>query len=180
MGAFLLRGDIRPRAPPRANGWLPRGLSSRGLHHRGLRGKRLGQTLLNRGGGDGDRFGRDPSFRLGLVNGADAHASACSLLRQCGRGLAYRRRRNKNSISCDNVNHIYKDTKNTFWIATNDGLNKFDFTKKQFYAYTEKDGLLNSYIYAALPDNEPDRGTSCISLTRQPLASQSVIVALQM
>ncbi len=59
---------------------------------------------------------------------------------------------NKNSISSNSVNSIYKDKNNIFWIATSNGLNKFDFKKKQFIVYTEKDGLPNSYIYDVLPD----------------------------
>lgn len=66
----------------------------------------------------------------------------------------YQHRDNKNSISSDNVNHIFRDAAGYYWISTNYGLNKFDPAKKQFLAYTEKDGLLNSYIYAALKDTD--------------------------
>ncbi len=66
----------------------------------------------------------------------------------------YKHIENKNSISSNNVNHIYKDNAGIYWISTNYGFNKFDKAKKQFLVYTEKDGLLNSYIYAAIPDYE--------------------------
>lgn len=66
----------------------------------------------------------------------------------------YQHQDNKNSISSNSVNHIFRDRAGYYWISTNYGLNKFDAAKKQFLVYTEKDGLLNSYIYAALPDNE--------------------------
>lgn len=59
---------------------------------------------------------------------------------------------NKNSISSNSVNNIYKDQNGVFWIATSNGLNKFDLKKKNFTIYTEKDGLPNSYIYDVIPD----------------------------
>jgi ligand-binding sensor domain-containing protein/serine phosphatase RsbU (regulator of sigma subunit) len=58
----------------------------------------------------------------------------------------------KNSISSNLVNSIYKDTKGIFWIATNNGLNRFDTKKKEFLVYTEKDGLPNNYVYDVIPD----------------------------
>ena len=59
---------------------------------------------------------------------------------------------NKNSISSNSVNNIYKDPKGIYWISTSNGLNKFDYKTKQFTIYTEKDGLPNSYIYDVIPD----------------------------
>ncbi|MFN8116928.1 MAG: two-component regulator propeller domain-containing protein [Bacteroidia bacterium] len=61
---------------------------------------------------------------------------------------------NKNSISSNSINNIYKDKNGIFWIATSNGLNKFDFKKKNFTVYTEKDGLPNSYIYDVIPDKD--------------------------
>jgi ligand-binding sensor domain-containing protein len=61
---------------------------------------------------------------------------------------------NRNSISSNSVNNIYKDINGIFWIATHNGLNKFDLKKKNFTVYTEKDGLPNSYIYDVIPDKE--------------------------
>lgn len=61
---------------------------------------------------------------------------------------------NKNSISSNSINNIYKDRNGIFWIATSNGLNKFDFKKKHFTIYTEKDGLPNSYIYDVIPDKD--------------------------
>ncbi|MES2567118.1 MAG: two-component regulator propeller domain-containing protein [Bacteroidota bacterium] len=59
---------------------------------------------------------------------------------------------NKNSISSNSINNIYKDRNGIFWIATSNGLNKFDIKKKHFTVYSEKDGLPNSYIYDVMPD----------------------------
>ncbi len=65
---------------------------------------------------------------------------------------SYKHLENKNSISSNAVNNIYKDPKGFFWIATSNGLNKFDPVKKHFTVYSEKDGLPNSYIYDVIPD----------------------------
>jgi len=59
---------------------------------------------------------------------------------------------NRNSISSNSINNIYRDKNGIFWIATSNGLNKFDLKKKNFTVYTEKDGLPNSYIYDVIPD----------------------------
>lgn len=61
---------------------------------------------------------------------------------------------NKNSISSNSVNDIYKDLNGVYWIGTNNGLNKFNYSSKKFIVYSEKDGLPNSYIYAVIPDNK--------------------------
>lgn len=61
---------------------------------------------------------------------------------------------NRNSISSNSINNIYKDKNGIFWIATSNGLNQFDLKKKNFTVYTEKDGLPNSYIYDVIPDKD--------------------------
>lgn len=61
---------------------------------------------------------------------------------------------NRNSISSNSINNIYKDENGIFWIATSNGLNKFDLKKKNFTVYSEKDGLPNSYIYDVIPDKD--------------------------
>lgn len=66
----------------------------------------------------------------------------------------YKHIENKNSISSNSVNGIYKDEKGLFWIATIEGLNKLDPKTKKFTIYNEKDGIVNSYIYDVLPDKK--------------------------
>lgn len=66
----------------------------------------------------------------------------------------YKHIENKNSISSNSVNGIYKDEKGIFWIATIEGLNKLDPKTKQITIYNEKDGMVNSYIYDVLPDKK--------------------------
>lgn len=61
------------------------------------------------------------------------------------------------SLSDDRVNHIYIDSEAVAWISTaGGGLNRlvFDAQGAKFQLFTEKDGLPNNVIYAALPDNE--------------------------
>jgi ligand-binding sensor domain-containing protein/serine phosphatase RsbU (regulator of sigma subunit) len=57
-----------------------------------------------------------------------------------------------NSISSNVVNNIRIDNDGIFWIATANGLNRFDYTEKKFKSYFEQDGIANSYIYDVLPD----------------------------
>lgn len=58
----------------------------------------------------------------------------------------------KNSLSSNTVNNIYKDEKGIFWIATSNGLDKFNLKEKKFEIYSENDGLPNNYIYDIIPD----------------------------
>lgn len=67
---------------------------------------------------------------------------------------SFKHQENKNSISSNSVNNIYKDGNGIYWIGTSNGLNKFNLKTKQFKVYTEKDGLPNSYIYDVIPDKQ--------------------------
>jgi ligand-binding sensor domain-containing protein/serine phosphatase RsbU (regulator of sigma subunit) len=57
-----------------------------------------------------------------------------------------------NSISSNVVNNIRVDYEGVFWIATANGLNRFNYSTEKFDTYYEKDGIANSYIYDVLPD----------------------------
>jgi len=50
------------------------------------------------------------------------------------------------------INGIIKENSKTFWIATSNGLEKFDYEQKIFYHYNIKNGLPNNTIYGCLPD----------------------------
>ncbi len=52
------------------------------------------------------------------------------------------------------VNYILEKSDGNLWLATSQGLIKFNPESKTLRAYTEKDGLANSIIYAALEDNQ--------------------------
>ncbi|MBS1635287.1 MAG: SpoIIE family protein phosphatase [Bacteroidetes bacterium] len=71
----------------------------------------------------------------------------------------YKHQDNKNSLSSNTVNSVFRDKKGIFWIATTNGLNKFDPKTKQFDLYTENDGLPNNYVYDIIPDK-----TGCLWL----------------
>lgn len=68
--------------------------------------------------------------------------------------ITYKHLENKNSISSNTINNIYQDENGIFWIATNNGLNKFDYKSKIFSVFSEKDGLPNSYVYDVIPDKK--------------------------
>lgn len=59
----------------------------------------------------------------------------------------------KNSVSSNIINCVYLDKNKIAWIATDNGLNKFDIAGNSFTRYYKKDGLPNNYIYSILPDN---------------------------
>ncbi|MFO7447210.1 MAG: two-component regulator propeller domain-containing protein [Ignavibacteriaceae bacterium] len=61
---------------------------------------------------------------------------------------------NKNTLSSNLIKCIYEDKKRTLWIATENGLNKFNRETKTFKRYTTKNGLPNDVIYGILEDNE--------------------------
>ena len=56
------------------------------------------------------------------------------------------------SISNNVIYYIHVDEDNKYWIATENGLNKFDVKTKKFKSFTEDDGLPNNKIYAILED----------------------------
>lgn len=60
--------------------------------------------------------------------------------------------KNNKSISNDFINSIFQDQQNNLWIATENGLNVFDFQKKEFKKYTTKDGFPSNVIYSILED----------------------------
>lgn len=59
-----------------------------------------------------------------------------------------------NSLSNNTVWTIYEDSKSNLWIGTNNGLNYFDFSKKQFTYIDEKYGLEKNAIYGILEDSQ--------------------------
>ncbi len=50
---------------------------------------------------------------------------------------------------------LLRENDSTFWVGTlGDGLIKYNFLKKQYKFYTEKDGLANNVVYSILKDNK--------------------------
>ncbi len=61
---------------------------------------------------------------------------------------------NPHSLSSDFVWSIYQDQAGIFWIATAEGLNRFDQATGQFVVYTTEDGLANDNVMCILADEQ--------------------------
>jgi len=59
--------------------------------------------------------------------------------------------KNSKSLSDNSVQFIYEDDDGILWLATNNGLNRFDPDKETFQVFTEEDGLPTNYIASILP-----------------------------
>jgi len=57
------------------------------------------------------------------------------------------------SLSNNIVWDIFRDKEGFLWLATEDGLNRFDLRTNQFEVFRESDGLGSSYIAAIIPDD---------------------------
>ena len=58
------------------------------------------------------------------------------------------------SISSNLINYVYDDGENTVWVATSNGLNRFNKKTHIFNTYFMSDGLPNDYIYSILPEGD--------------------------
>ncbi|MFS4468247.1 two-component regulator propeller domain-containing protein [Maribacter sp. 2210JD10-5] len=58
------------------------------------------------------------------------------------------------NISNDFINDIYEDKEGTIWVATQEGLNKYDATKDSFSTFGKAEGLLNESIKALEKDEK--------------------------
>lgn len=58
-----------------------------------------------------------------------------------------------NSLSINSIKSIDEDDNGNLWVGTNYGLNKLDKDKDTIEFFTEADGLVNNFIYAALADS---------------------------
>lgn len=63
----------------------------------------------------------------------------------------FRSKKSSNSLSNNVVWDIYRDKEGFLWLATADGLNRFDLRSNEFKVYTESDGLGSNYIAGLLP-----------------------------
>jgi ligand-binding sensor domain-containing protein/serine phosphatase RsbU (regulator of sigma subunit) len=80
------------------------------------------------------------------------------------------------------IRTIYIENEQKVWMGTDGGgLNLFDTQNKQFYYFTEKDGLPNNVIYGILPDEEgylwlsTNKGLSKLKLLSEPSKRQLYI-----
>lgn len=60
---------------------------------------------------------------------------------------------NPNALQNNTTLHTLHDRDNILWVATQNGLHKFDNTTQTFKNYNEDYGLTNNYIYSLLEDN---------------------------
>jgi signal transduction histidine kinase/DNA-binding response OmpR family regulator len=56
-------------------------------------------------------------------------------------------------IPTDNVQHLYQDEGGIYWLATSDGVIRWDRAKNEYRQITVADGLPNNVIYAIYPDD---------------------------
>lgn len=76
-----------------------------------------------------------------------------------------------NSLSNNNVNTIFPDSRGWIWIGTREGLNYFDPSTKRFHSFTTKNGLPDNVILTILEDNEhrlwlgTANGLSCLTIS---------------
>ncbi len=68
--------------------------------------------------------------------------------------ISYQTSKDEGSISNNLIRYIHEASDKTLWIATSEGLNKFNREHETFSAYTVKDGLPNNLIYAILEDKK--------------------------
>ena len=57
------------------------------------------------------------------------------------------------SIVGDLINHVYQDSKNNIWVATDKGLSKLSDGGKEIRSYTSKDGLPGDIVESVIEDN---------------------------
>ncbi len=66
----------------------------------------------------------------------------------------YRHKRNDlNSISENRIDDIFEDENGILWIATTNGLNRFDPKSENFSAYTSQDGLPTNFVGSIIKDD---------------------------
>ncbi len=56
-------------------------------------------------------------------------------------------------LPTDNVQHLYQDGAGIYWLATVDGVIRWDKSKNEYQQLTVADGLPNNVIYAIYPDD---------------------------
>jgi signal transduction histidine kinase/DNA-binding response OmpR family regulator len=59
----------------------------------------------------------------------------------------------KQFLPTDNVQHLYQDEEGIYWLATKDGVIRWDKIKNEYQQLTVANGLPNNVIYAIYPDD---------------------------
>lgn len=81
-----------------------------------------------------------------------------------------------NSLSNDNINAVFQDSRGWIWIGTREGFNLFNPSTKQFRVFTTKNGLPDNTILTILEDEQnrlwmsTPAGLSCLTISKQEKA----------
>ncbi|CAN5177915.1 sensor histidine kinase [soil metagenome] len=159
-----------------------------------------GINLLNADGKTFTRYQFDPKNPDGILNNFIAHIFEDSdgdlyvstnggglnvFNKKTGRFAHYLHSASGNSISNNNLNSVCEDSEKNLWIATKNGLNKFNKKTKIFTVYTIAGGLPDNVIFGILEDNNKNlwistnKGISCFSLAKSTFKNYDVSDGLQ-
>jgi ligand-binding sensor domain-containing protein/signal transduction histidine kinase len=82
---------------------------------------------------------------------------------------------NEKSLSNNKINRIFQDSDGYIWVATEEGLCKFNRNKSSFFRYTTRKGLPSNVIYAILEDSKKNlwittsKGLACMNRRTQAI-----------
>jgi ligand-binding sensor domain-containing protein/signal transduction histidine kinase/DNA-binding response OmpR family regulator len=62
--------------------------------------------------------------------------------------------KNRNSLSSNAINYIFEDSHRNLWIATENGLNKYNAKETSFKRFTTREGLPSDVIYRIMEDKD--------------------------
>ena len=86
-------------------------------------------------------------------------AAPCNISAQVGRFFS-----SYKEISNSLINQVYQDRNGFIWIATEDGLNRYDGTKFTVYRHNDNEGSIkNNYVHSILDDSQGRFWVGCIN-----------------
>lgn len=86
----------------------------------------------------------------------------------------------KNSLSSDRVNSIFKDSKGNLWLATEGGLSKYNRHTNRFKTFTTKNGFPSNFMLSILEDEKNNlwistsKGLVCFNPSNEKLIVYTV------
>lgn len=92
--------------------------------------------------------------------------------------------KNVKSISGNSVFAIHEDSDGNLWLGTNIGLNKFDRKRKEFYHFTESNGLAHNWVHLIFEDSHNNlwvstlKGISKFDIKEQKFKNYDVLYGL--
>ena len=97
---------------------------------------------------------QDPNYEDILWLGGESSVGLIKFNKNTGIEKIYNYQMKDDSISYGSINCMQGDDDGYIWIGTNVGLVKFNTFEDTIYIYTEKDGLIDDYIYSLLLDDD--------------------------